>query len=96
MSISIEEVRHVAQLARLDLSDAELMSLQGDLNALIDHFEDIQRVDVTGIGPQSHAVEVQNVWADDLSQPGISRDLALRSSAMTKAGLFIVPQIIEE
>lgn len=96
MSISIDEVRHVARLARLELDDAEMLSLQGELNALIGHFADIQAIDTRGIDPQSHAVAMQNVWSEDVIESSLPRDKALRNSALTKAGLFVVPQIIED
>jgi aspartyl-tRNA(Asn)/glutamyl-tRNA(Gln) amidotransferase subunit C len=96
MSISLDEVRHVARLARLDLNDGEILSFQGELNALIGHFSDIQGIDISGIRPQTHAVALQNIWADDLPIPSLSRDMALRSAPMSKAGLFLVPAIIED
>lgn len=96
MSISLEEVRHVARLARLELDDVELLSFQGELNALLGHFQDIQSLDVTDRAPKPHAVALQNVLADDVVFPGLDREEALQNSAVTKAGLFIVPTIIEE
>ena len=96
MSITLDEVRHVAKLARLQLDESEMLSLQGELNALLGHFADIQVIDVTGIEPTSHAVALQNVWAEDVARPALPREQALRNSALTKAGLFVVPQIIED
>lgn len=96
MAISLDEVRHVARLARLDLDEAEMLSLQGELNALIGHFADIQNVDASSVEPQSHAVALQNAWAEDTVRPALSRDLALKNAPVTKAGLFLVPAIIEE
>lgn len=96
MSISLDEVRHVARLARLDLDEAELLTFQGQLNSLLVHFEDIQHLDVTGVSAKPHAVALQNVLSEDFVRPGLGRDLALGNSAQTKAGLFIVPTIIEE
>jgi len=96
MSISIDEVRHVAHLARLELDDAEIMSLQGELNALLGHFADIQAVDSSGVIPTSHAVTIQNVWSEDIPWEPMPRDRALRNAALTRAGLFVVPQIIED
>jgi aspartyl-tRNA(Asn)/glutamyl-tRNA(Gln) amidotransferase subunit C len=96
MSISLDEVRHVARLARLDLNDGEILSFQGELNALIGHFSDIQGIDISGIHPQTHAVALQNIWADDFPLPSLSREMALRSAPMSKAGLFLVPAIIED
>ncbi|HZH97671.1 MAG TPA: Asp-tRNA(Asn)/Glu-tRNA(Gln) amidotransferase subunit GatC [Fimbriimonadaceae bacterium] len=95
MSISLDEVRHVARLARLQLDEAEVFALQGELNALIGHFADIQGMDVSGIEPQSHAVAVQNVWSEDAARAALSREEALRNAPVSKAGLFVVPTIIE-
>ena len=96
MSISLDEVRHVARLARLELEETELMSLQGELNALLGHFADIRGVDVTGVEPAAHAVAMQNVWAEDVPADCLPRDVALRNAAVSRAGLFVVPQIIED
>ncbi len=96
MSISIDEVRHVAKLARLELDEAEILALQGELNALLGHFSDIRELNVEGIEPQSRAVAVQNVWSEDIIGASLSRDWALKNAPMTKAGLFVVPQIIED
>lgn len=96
MSISLDEVRHVARLARLELDDAEILALQGELNALLGHFSDIQGIDVAGIQPESHAVAVQNVWAADIPVECLAREEALRNAPLTKAGLFVVPTIIED
>jgi len=96
MSITLEEVRHVAKLARLELDESEMLSLQGELNALLGHFADIQSIDTTGIEPTSHAVAIQNVWSADTIGSVLPRDAAVRNSALAKAGLFVVPQIIED
>lgn len=96
MSISLDEVRHVAKLARLELDESEIMDFQAQLNSLLGHFQDIQHLDVQGQSPKPHAVALQNVWAKDVSRPGLDRDKALKNTAETKAGLFIVPTIIEE
>ena len=96
MSISLDEVRHVARLARLDLDEVEMLSLQGELNALIGHFSDIQGVDVTGIEPSATAIAVQNAWAEDAVGQVLTSNEALRIAPMSKAGLFVVPTIIED
>lgn len=96
MSITLDEVRHVARLARLELDEAELMAFQGELNALLGHFEDIQSVDVAGLDPKPHAVALRNIWSQDVAGPALQRDDALRNAPSSKAGLFIVPTIIEE
>lgn len=96
MSISLEEVRHVAQLARLELDEDEVLAFQGELNALLGHFLDIQGIDVTDIDAQSHAVTMQNVWAEDFPWESLPRELALKNAKISRAGLFVVPAIIED
>ncbi|MEX2243143.1 MAG: Asp-tRNA(Asn)/Glu-tRNA(Gln) amidotransferase subunit GatC [Fimbriimonadaceae bacterium] len=96
MAISLDEVRHVARLARLQLNEGELMSFQGELNALLGHFQDIQEVEVGGLPAKPHAVALKNVWSHDTIGPALPRDEALRNAPKSKAGLFIVPTIIEE
>lgn len=96
MAISLDEVRHVAKLARLELDEAELTALQGELNALLGHFQDLNSLDVTGAPAKPHAVALQNVWAQDTAQRGLTREQALANAPATKAGLFLVPTIIED
>ncbi len=96
MSITLDEVKHVARLARLQLDEVEIATLQGELNALLGHFADLRDVDTRGIEPTSHAVAVHNVWADDVARPGLPREAALRNAPASRAGLFVVPMIIEE
>lgn len=96
MSISLDEVRHVARLARLDLDEVEMLCLQGELNALLGHFSDIQGIDVSGMAPSSTALDVQNAWAEDEAGQVLSRSDALKNAPMSKAGLFVVPTIIED
>ena len=96
MSISMDEVRHVARLARLELDELELVAFQGELNSLLGHFQDIAGIDITGFDKKLGAGSLFNVWSSDQFQPGIGRDQAFRNASVTKAGFFIVPTIIEE
>jgi aspartyl-tRNA(Asn)/glutamyl-tRNA(Gln) amidotransferase subunit C len=96
MSITREEVEHVAKLARLELAPHELDAFRVELNALLGHFEDIQSLDVSGIDPQPHAVSMYNAWAEDVAQATLTRDAALSNAPKTRAGLFVVPAILED
>lgn len=96
MSISLDEVRHVAKLARLDLDETEVMSLQSELNALLGHFADIQSFDFQGRPAKMHAASMTNVWAEDEVRPSFKRDVAIKNAPVSKAGLFLVPMIIED
>jgi aspartyl/glutamyl-tRNA(Asn/Gln) amidotransferase C subunit len=96
MSISLDEVRHVARLARLELDDDEVLAFQGELNALLGHFMDIQGIDISNVEAQSHAITLQNVWAEDFPWESLPRELALKNAKISRAGLFVVPAIIED
>ena len=96
MSISLDEVRHVARLARLELDEDEVLAFQGELNALLGHFMDIQSVDVANLEGQAHAVALQNVWAEDFPWESLPRELVLKNAKISRAGLFVVPAIIED
>jgi aspartyl-tRNA(Asn)/glutamyl-tRNA(Gln) amidotransferase subunit C len=96
MPMSLDEVRHTARLARLELTDEELNAFQIELNALIEHFKDIEAVDLAGVEPKPYAMPMTNVFAQDLAEPGLDRESALASAFRSRAGLFIVPTIIEE
>lgn len=96
MAISLDEVRHVAKLARLDLAEAEVMSLQTELNALLGHFGDIQALSIQDLEPILHASNLINVWSEDFVGPSLRRESALRNAPVSKAGLFLVPMIIED
>lgn len=96
MGISLEEVHHVARLARLDLDEAELMAFQGELNALLGHFQDLSEVDVTGKAAKPHAVTLLNVMAHDMPVSGLTREQALSNAPSSRAGLFLVPTVIED
>ncbi len=96
MSISLDEVRHVARLARLELDEAEVLALQGELNSLLGHFAELHGLNVAVVEPKSHAMTVQGRWADDEPEFGLAREEALRNAPLSKAGLFVVPTIIED
>jgi aspartyl-tRNA(Asn)/glutamyl-tRNA(Gln) amidotransferase subunit C len=96
MSISIEEVRHVARLARLELDDNEVLVFKGELDALLTQFGDIQDVPVPDSDWGEHPFNLDKVWSEDLVAVSITREDGLRNAPKTKAGLFVVPTIIED
>lgn len=96
MPISLDEVKHVAKLARLELGEAELLAFQGELNALLGHFEDIAQIDTEGLAPKPHAVALRNVLGEDVVQPSLPRESVLANAKSARAGLFIVPAILED
>lgn len=93
--ISIEEVKHVAKLARLNLTDKETEGYRDDLNSILDYVAALENIDTTDIEPMSHVLDIKNVWRKDTP---LERDnpLDLLKNAPEKAGAYYkVPKILE-
>jgi aspartyl-tRNA(Asn)/glutamyl-tRNA(Gln) amidotransferase subunit C len=86
-----EEVIHVARLARLELSDAEVDRMAGELSKVLDHIEKIRELDLDGVAPTSHVVDLVNALRADEPRPSLPRDVALASAPEPVAGGFGVP-----
>jgi aspartyl-tRNA(Asn)/glutamyl-tRNA(Gln) amidotransferase subunit C len=95
MALTREEVRKVALLARLELTDEEIDQQARHLNDLLETFEVLQGVDVTGIEPTSHSIPVYNVFRDDSSRPSLPRQAVLANAPEAREGCFVVPRIVE-
>jgi aspartyl-tRNA(Asn)/glutamyl-tRNA(Gln) amidotransferase subunit C len=93
MSLSEQEVRHVAMLARLALTDAEVTSLRDDLNSILGHIDTIQQLDLGSVPPTAHAIPVTNVTRPDVVVAGLSHDMALMNAPAQQGGAFLIPQI---
>ena len=79
--ISRDEVAHLARLARLALTDDELDSFAGQLDAILDHVSQIQAVDVTGVEPTGNPLKDVNVFRPDVVEPCLTQDEALAAGA---------------
>ena len=85
------EVLHVARLARLELSDEEVDRMAGELSAVLGHIEKISELDLEGVAPTSHVVEVENALRPDEPRPSLPREEALASAPAVAADGFEVP-----
>ena len=95
-SITRDDVAHVARLARLTLSDAELDLFTGQLAAVLDHARDVEALDVEGVPPMSHPFPLVNVLRDDIVGPTIDRDEVLAMAPAVEDHRFRVPAILGE
>jgi aspartyl-tRNA(Asn)/glutamyl-tRNA(Gln) amidotransferase subunit C len=86
-----EQVEHVARLARLELSDEEIERMAGELSKVLDHIEKIRELDLTGVEPTSHVVDLVNALRADEPRPSLPREVALASAPEPVAGGFGVP-----
>jgi aspartyl-tRNA(Asn)/glutamyl-tRNA(Gln) amidotransferase subunit C len=95
MALTREEVAEIAQLARLALSDVELDSLRGDLDAILAHVAVLAEVDTTGVEPMTHAVPALLRLRDDKTEPSLPVEVALADAPASRDGCFEVPAIIK-
>lgn len=91
--ISREEVLHVARLARLHLSEDELVRLQDELSDIIDYVQRIGELDLAGVSPTAHAVALTNVFREDEPWAGLTQEEALANAPATEDGHFVVPRM---
>jgi len=94
--ISRDEVAHLARLARLALTDGELDSFAGQLDAILAHVGQIQSVDVTGVEATDNPLKVLNVTRPDTVVAGLTQDEALAAAPRAEDGRFAVPRILGE
>jgi aspartyl-tRNA(Asn)/glutamyl-tRNA(Gln) amidotransferase subunit C len=91
--ISEEEVRHVANLARLGLTDEEVEKMEGQLGAILDNIEQIQELDLRDVPPTANALNLTNVLRPDEPRRCLPQDVALSTAPEAVDGLFAVPRI---
>jgi aspartyl-tRNA(Asn)/glutamyl-tRNA(Gln) amidotransferase subunit C len=89
--IDREQVLHVARLARLHLSEAEVERMAAELSGILDHVDRIGRLDLEGIEPTSHVVALENVLRADEPRPSLPREVALEQAPEPEGGAFRVP-----
>ena len=95
MRLTAEQVEHVALLGRLRLSEEERARFTTQLNSILEHFEQLQQLDTSGVPPLSHAVAMSNVFREDDPQPSLSPDDALHNAPDKARDCFRVPRVIE-
>lgn len=91
MSISREQVIHVARLARLEIPEGELESVQAQLGAILDAVSKVAELDLAGVEPTSHPLDLVNVLGEDEPRPSLSREDALRNAPDPSGNAFRVP-----
>ncbi len=95
MSLTPEDVRRIARLARIDISTDEVERTRGQLNGILAFIEQLQAVDTRGIAPMAHAVDVvQRLRPDVATEPDRREDFQAVAPEI-EAGLYLVPKVLE-
>ena len=89
------DVRDVARLARIELTDEEATTFQAQLGRVLEYVEQLKTLDVSGVEPTAHANPVFNVLRKDVSQPGLLREAALANAPHSANNLVVVTKVIE-
>ena len=89
------DVRYVAGLARMALSDEEAARLQGQLDDILAFVGELKQLDVSAVAATDVATEAQNAWREDESVAGLERDVALKNAPLVRHNQFVVPKVVE-
>ncbi len=95
MSLSLDDVKRIARLARIEIDDAQAQATQGQLNTIFDLIATMQAVDTTKIAPMAHAQEVFQRLREDAVSEADRRDAFQAIAPAVENGLYLVPKVIE-
>ena len=95
MSVSEKEVRYVANLARLQLSEEDVKSLAVDMNKILGYMDLLNELDTSDIAPLEHVIEMDSRLRNDEAKPTISHEDALKNAPDADSDYFRVPKVIE-
>lgn len=96
MALSRDDVAHLASLARIDLGEAELDRMLGELSVILDSVAKVQQAPTEGVEPMSHPMPLTNVTRPDEVRPGLSAAEALSGAPAQEQQRFLVPRILDE
>jgi aspartyl-tRNA(Asn)/glutamyl-tRNA(Gln) amidotransferase subunit C len=96
LSLTPEQVRHIAHLARLGIEDGEVDRFAGQLSEILDYFERLRQVDTEGIPPTAHTLLLHNVFRGDLPEPSLPPEQTLANAPQREDDYFRVRVVLEE
>jgi len=95
MPISKDDVKYIANLARLGLSEAEVEHFQTQLEGILGYIDKLKKLDVTQVKPMAHAADIKNVYRADIVKASLSPEKILKIAPVRDGNFFKVPKIIE-
>ena len=93
MAITRDDVLHVAALARLEIPEAEVDSVRDQLGAILEAVGKVSELDLAGVEPMTHPLDLVNKWAEDEPRPSLPREEALANAPDPSEGSFRVPAV---
>ena len=95
MSLTLDQIRWVAHLARLDLSEAEIEAMTRELSAILEYVDQLQKINTENVEPLAHPLPVHNVFRDDEPVPSLPVDAALQNAPDRRGDFYGVPAVLE-
>ncbi len=95
MSLTLDQVRWVAHLARLDLGEAELETMTRQLSAILEYVDQLQKINTDHVEPLAHPLPIHNVFRDDDPAPSLSVDAALQNAPDRRGDFYGVPAVLD-
>ena len=94
MKITLDQVRHVARLARLNLPENQMQELMQNMNDILGYMDMLNEVDTTGVEPTSHVMDIKNVFREDEVKPSLEHEKSLQNAPQENRDAFVVPRVI--
>ncbi|TWT71313.1 MULTISPECIES: Asp-tRNA(Asn)/Glu-tRNA(Gln) amidotransferase subunit GatC [Crateriforma] len=94
MALSEDDVRQLAKLARLQLSDDEVHGIAPQLESILGFVQQLSELDTDDVQPMTTALDVENRWRDDQVQPSLGTDVAVRTAPSSDGEHFLVPPVL--
>jgi aspartyl-tRNA(Asn)/glutamyl-tRNA(Gln) amidotransferase subunit C len=95
MALTIEEVHHIAELAKLELTEEEIARFREQLSAVLDYAAQLRALDTSAIPPTATVLPLRTVLREDVARPSLPREELLANAAEQEAGCFRVPAVLE-
>lgn len=92
--ITKDEVKKVANLARLSLTENEIQSLQDDMSSILDFISQINEVETSNIEPTAHVLDIKNVFREDKTEKSLDREKIMELAPEKSNGFIVVPKVI--
>lgn len=96
MELSHDEVRRIAELAKLDLTDAEVALYAGQLSKILDYFRRLQELDTSHIPPTASVLPLKNIMRPDVAQPPLTPQEVIANASAKLGDQFLVSAVLDE
>jgi len=95
MSVSKEEILHIANLSKLYIEDSKIEKYTKDLSEMVDLANSLEKVNVENVNPTNHILDIKNVFRKDEVSPSSTREDILKNAPQSQGGCVSVPKVVE-